>query len=274
MKPFRVLLDTPPVAPRHGEPFGYVSRKQNRERHELALTMAWICDRALFGRTYSALQPDYFWTMPQDSGVLLRPMATTARLIRGATKPGDIDLLIIPYHGRELILDRAMAIEIKAIRASYAKQGKSPNEFGFSQAEGLSTLGFPHVALAHLIISDGAPEHEWRMMGVARVLDQDGRVELLSPQPHDMLPAELMSRAFGRLCANSRNLSHGLASVYLMEWSEEDGHFAPGNGYWMPKCRPAQVNPQCSEKFLESLAGYYVRNKDSFLVTPRFDPPS
>jgi hypothetical protein len=243
-----------------------------RTDHELALTLGWICDRQLFGRAYSALQPDYFWSMPRTSGVLLRPVVTTARVTPGAVRPGDIDLLVVPYHGSELVLERTMALEIKAIRASYTRQGKSPNEFGFSQAEGLSTLGFPYVAVVHLIVSDGSPTHEWRIMQRARILDEEGHVEMLSPAPHDMLPADLMDRAYGRLMANRRNSTHGVGAIYLERWSAEEGAFSSPAGYWMPSCHPARANDRVSYELLSRVASYCKRNLTSFLANPRFDP--
>lgn len=272
LRPHRVSLEEAPRTPRHGDPYWYLPHKMARNAHELALTLAWICDRKLFGRTYAALRPDYFWSMPANSGVLLRPIVTTARLMPGALLPGDIDLLIIPYHGSELILEQTLAIEIKAIRASYARQGKSPNEFGFSQTDSLAKLGFPYVGLVHLIVSDGAPAHEWRMMNLARVLDQDGRVEMLPPEPHDMLPADLMERAYGRLVANCRGSSHGLGAVYLNHWSAETRSFVEAGGYWMPNCRRAEPNERVSYDLLSWVGSYYRRNRASFLVNPSFDP--
>ncbi|WP_210338809.1 hypothetical protein [Devosia rhizoryzae] len=273
IQPCRLTLAEPPNSPKHGDTYAYLPPKYARTQHELALTIAWICHRKLWGQTYAGLQPDYFWTQPQDAGVLLRPVVTTSRLFPGATKPGDVDLLVIPYHGKELVLERSLAMEIKVIRASHARPGKSPNDFGFSQAEGLSALGFPYVAVVHLIVSDSAPENEWRMMGKAEVLDSSGRVRMLEPEPHDMLPADLMERAFGRLKANSRDGAHGIAAVYLDKWSEESRKFEY-NGFWFPECQPALRNPSVSYDLLPYIGSYYLRNSSSFLATPMFDPPN
>ena len=268
----RLMLDAAPKVHRHGEPYAFLPPKWIKSQHEIALTLAWICHRKLWGQTYAALQPDFFWSMPQDSGVLLRPVVTTSRIVAGAIRPGDIDLLVIPYQGKELILERTLAIEIKAIRASFAKQGKSPNDFGHSQTEGLSTLGFPYVALIHLIVSDGSPEHAWRTMGRAEVLDgYTGRARLLPDAPHDMLPSDLMERAYGRLVANSRNKDHGLGAVYLEKWSEELGRFDM-NGFWFPNCRRAEPNGAVSDELMESVGRYYQRNARTFLATPSRDP--
>jgi hypothetical protein len=69
-----------------------------------------------------------------------------------------------------------MAIEVKAIRASFAKQGRSPNEYGFSQAAALIAIGFPYVTVAHLIVSDRSPRSAWRKMMGAVVLNSDGEL--------------------------------------------------------------------------------------------------
>ena len=71
--------------------------------------------------------------------------------------PGDIDILIVPYENDFLQLDRVLAIEVKVVRASFEKQGRSPNDFGISQTKALLRAGFPYCAVAHLIVSDESP---------------------------------------------------------------------------------------------------------------------
>ena len=137
--------------------------------------------------------------MPKASGVYVAFAVPTDKFSVTVRRPGDVDMLAIPYEGDELILHRTLAIEVKAVRATFLKQGKSPNEFGLSQVRGLSSLGFPYVAVAHLIVADASPEVAWREIGCARVLDKEGNVELLSPVATDCLPTDLIERSFGRL---------------------------------------------------------------------------
>lgn len=227
-------------------------------------------DRKLFGLAYCELQPDYFDDMPLGSGVFVAPLVRTSDIIFSARKPGDIDLLIIPYEGDELVLDRVLAIEVKAVRAKFSRPGKSPNEFGFSQASSLLDLGFPYVAVAHLIISDISPEEHWREMYYAEVLDREGNVKPLGPVMVDPLPDILTDRSFGRLRSNCPLPSIGLLSAYL--FSPIFKNIEPGkHAIHFPTGSAARLNPRFEIKTLDSVASYFESNVSSFLDNPRYD---
>ena len=239
------------------------------KRDEAALIVHFMSDRRLFGLAYSLLQPDYFDLMPHRSGVLIRPLVPTRDLFLEGVRPGDIDLLIIPYEDDDLILHRVMAIEAKAVRSTFARQGKSPNEFGFSQASALFELGIPYVAVAHLIVSDQSPEEFWREVGLARVLDKEGRAELLDNRRIDLMPVDLIVRTFGRLRRNCTSPELGLVSAYLdFNLIQTLEH-----SVWHPECQAASLNPKTSTSTLEAIAEFYHANALSFLDNPRYDPP-
>lgn len=244
-----------------------------QKRHELALTISFMVRRHLFGQAYCRVQPDYFYEMPDNSGVYLCPVIKTSLFSAEAHYPGDIDLLVIPYEENDLILHRALAIEIKIIRASFAKQGKSPNEFGYSQARGLLKLGFPYAALAHLIVSDQSPESAWRDIGVARVIDSDGRVEMLPDEKVDWMPADLTDRAFGRLESAVKSNELGLIAAYIGSTETQFAGLSGPSPLWLPACRRALPNSSASPALLKKIAELFERNPSRFLDTPRHDPP-
>lgn len=213
---YRYKIHRRPRLLRSGDPYVALPLSFNEARHELAVSVAFVTDRKLFGEVYSRLQPDYFKDMPRRSGVFVRPVVQTSNLFSAHTKPGDIDLLIIPYECDELILHRVLAVEVKIIRAKYVRQGKSPNDFGFSQATSLRDMGFPYVGLIHLIVSDDSPEHEWQEFERVRVIDNKGRVERVSPIRLDVMPMKLIYRAFGRLEGHRKWPELGLAAAYVL----------------------------------------------------------
>lgn len=250
------------------------NKRQGDPHSELSLSLAFVCQRELFGHAYRRLQDDYFYDMPLDSGVAISVALPTRLLRLGIERPGDIDLMIVPYHGADLILDRALAVEVKVIRASYLRQDKSPNEFGFSQASALQALGFPYVAVVHLIVSDEAPEHAWEWTGIARVLDAHGRVEMLPQERHNLLPAALIRRSYGRLISNVPSEDIGLASVYIDEpVLTPEGIYAHGAYVWMPSGRPAKRNSKYDAALMERVADLLVSNRKNLVITPRHDPP-
>ncbi|MNQ83351.1 hypothetical protein D3C85_984280 [compost metagenome] len=266
---YRYKIRQRPKFLQSGAPYAALPLAFNEQRHELAVSVAFATDRKLFGEVYSCLQPDYFWDMPRRSGVFVRPVVQTSDLSRNHTKPGDIDLLIIPYEEGELILHRVLAVEIKIIRAKYARQGKSPNDFGVSQATALRDMGFPYVGLLHLIVSDDSPEHAWQEVQRARVIDKKGTAEWLAPARIDTMPMNLIHRAFGRLESRQTWPELGLAAAYVLASS-----FCLQKGLgasWQPQVSPAERN-EMSLDLLSSVGEYFDANASSFLDNPRFDP--
>src|SRR5690349_15958157 len=125
---------------------------------EIALGARLVCNRRLFGACYSGIVPSYYDSMGRESGVMVGGFVRSANVLPAMSFPGDIDLLVIPYENDELVVSETLTIELKAVRAKFAKQGKSPNEYGFSQAKAMLSHGFPYSAVAHLITSDSSPE--------------------------------------------------------------------------------------------------------------------
>lgn len=243
------------------------------KRAEEALIVRFMLDRKLFGLSYCELQPDYFDEMSPKGGVFISALVRTSDIISSAQRPGDVDILIVPYEDDELVLDRVLVIEVKAIRAKFSRSGKSPNEFGFSQASSLLSLGFPYVAVAHLIVSDISPKDQWREMFSAQVLDGKGAVKLLGPTKIDPLPEILTDRAFGRLVNNCQLPHVGLLSAYL--FSPMFGNITPGSHMiHFPSGRPAHFNPNFNIGTLDAVAAYFENYTSDFLDNARYDPPA
>jgi hypothetical protein len=257
--------------PKDGEIGYFVPARLARERNEIALTIALMCDRKLFGEVYSCLQPDYFWKMPRDSGVVCCPIVPMSDLVPSAMRPGDVDLLIIPYEGNDLILNRIVALEVKALKATFSRQGKSPNEFGYSQASALLDLGFPHAGVMHLVVSDASPKSAWRKVEAYKVLEED-RVVRLGSRLKDRLPVDLLYRAYGRLEANAPRSDLGLVAAYIDQRAELSGKKERRRSVWLPMGREAPLNSKSCDQLLHAVGKYYHANVHRFLMNPTFDP--
>lgn len=237
-----------------------VSRSLVEKHDERVVCMKLACDRRLFGQCYRDLLPDYAHEMPRNSGVLIRGLIPVGDIVPGAVRPGDIDLMVIPYEGDELVLSRTLAIEVKVIRASYEDQSRSPNQYGFSQAGHLLELGFPHAAVAHLIVSDASPPRAWRRTLVTEIIDGgSGLCETPREFYADMMPVDLIRRAHGRLLANRKDPAVGLLAAYM-----------GGPGVMTPEGSGAPKNPKVKKELLERVAEYYERNYQSFQVNPSY----
>lgn len=254
----RPILARPPLL-RSGEVLCELPVSAVKKREEMALTRIFTSQRRLFGMGYQVLLPRYFDEMRAGSGVFIAHFLPIHAISPETNFPGDIDLLVVPYEGDELVLSMALAIEIKVVRASFAKQGKSPNQFGFSQAQALLRCGFPYAAVVHLVVSDESPKHAHRPVYTTRVLDEEGRCEPPVASVADLLPADLVQRAIGRLEANRDVREIGLLATYLST-----------SGLWMPSGRQCQPNPGVSTKLLVAIYEYFSRNPFEFFDTPKY----
>lgn len=261
------------VQPRHiphGGVVGGISRSLIDAKDEAAFIVKFILRRQLFGHGYRILQPDYFDKMSLGSGVFVRPLVLTHEIFPGIHRPGDIDLLVIPYENDDLCLERTMAIEFKVTRAAFRHQGKSPNDFGYSQASALLDIGIPYAAVGHFITSDDSPFEFWRETMRSEVIDSDGRLGNTVMVAHDMLPSDLMTRAIGRLKANNPLPVLGLLASYLNLESHLSTTVRHG---WIPEGQRASLNPRTQIRALDAIEVYFHRNAEFFLRTPRHDPP-
>lgn len=241
----------------------FLSPKSAFDQNEEQRICVWlVCQSVLFGCCYRSLMPAFFEKVGSDSGVMIATAVPSRDLLPEMSYPGDIDLLVIPYQKNYLLIDQTLVIEVKIVRARFQAQGKSPNDFGFSQAEGLLRHGFPFVAVAHLIVSDRSPPTAWRSMLVADVLDADsGRVGDLREVFVDMMPADLIRRSYGRMLQRCPSNWIGLLSAY-----------AGDRGTWFPDGRAAENNPEMNRDTLNAIAHFYSENFWRFRDLPRYSP--
>lgn len=223
---------------------------------EVAVAVEFLARRRLFGDVYAQLQSNYFFEMPQGSGVFILPFFPTANLSPGATKPGDIDLLVVPYEGDQLVLHRTLALEVKVIRASFARPGRSPNEYGVSQARALRSLGFPFVGLIHLIVSDESPRDAWITLQAYEVLDRAGNLGPAMSRDVDGLPFVLIDRAFGRLRVVCPDEDIGIAAAFV-RYADQAVAARYGAAAWSAECREGLLNSAVDTKLLERIADVF-----------------
>ncbi|MDV2441157.1 hypothetical protein QR665_17065 [Acinetobacter gerneri] len=261
---YKLPMKVKPPVKKDGDIIFHIDVKLVNKADEIALGLQYICNRYLYGQGYRKLMGDFFDKMGLHSGTLIKPFIISSHVIPQMSFPGDIDFLIIPYENDQLILSKALVIELKIIRAKFIKQQKSPNEYGFSQAKGLIESGFPYVAVMHLIISDESPQSHWRDVLIAKVVDaKSGKIELIETIKKDMMPISLMERGFGRLVHNCPDERIGLLATYFAQ--EKAGN-------WLPCGKEAKFNDKCTVGILDKIAEYYYQNYTTFLDTRKYPP--
>ena len=240
----------------------YIPVEWIEKSHEFAMKFALICNRRLFGRCYEKLMPQIYEALGHHGGVMIGCFIKSSHLLSGMVFPGDIDLLVIPYDSDELLISETLAIEVKIVRARFSRQGKAPNEFGFSQAEGAISHGFPYSAVAHLIISDTSPAEEWQTLLSARVANSEtGQLSKPKNVKVDTMPLNLIHRSFGRLKANCTHEALGLVAAYISIGM---------SGHWEPAGQPATRNEKISLTTLKAINDFYQNNYKQFMDIKKY----
>ena len=91
-----------------------------------------------------------------------------------------------------------------------------------------------------------------------------GQIDGPVPYQTDMLPADLIPRAMGRLEKNCTLSELGLVAAYI--------DIKRRGGMLMPAGRQLVRNPATNIKTLESIAHFYNSNWNRFLDTPAVNP--
>jgi len=76
------------------------------------------------------------------------------------SKPGDFDILVIPYSETGVHIERTAAIEVKVVRPTRAKPERNANSLGVTQLKGMIEDGFPFAGLIHVCIPEALPKEE------------------------------------------------------------------------------------------------------------------
>lgn len=259
MKASKALPLVPPIPDGTAIPLPREWFEDNDERGVIARLIA---NKRYFGSCYRKLNP-YFFEDDSYKGVVVSMLVDSYEVHPDLKRPGDIDILVIPYTQNSLVFSETMAIEAKVVRSAYTNQNKSPNQFGFSQAKGLWDIGFPYVAVAHFIVSDRSPTHQWRKI-LQGTMGENDTLKEIKEVYFDDLPLILMERTLGRLTKNCKNQNFGLLSSYLGNIEDKSMFFPDGK-----KCTKNNVT---NKTLIKGLIKYYSENYKRFLNIPR-NPP-
>lgn len=235
-----------------------LSRKIKNKWDEECVVANVIANMNVFARWYSTLQPNLYLESGLRSGVMVAMSLPIQELTRGLSFPGDVDILAIPYEDDCLIPSLATVVEIKVLRAEKRRLGKSPNQYGFSQASSLLHHGFPYVAVGHVIVTDDVRDEPSRKMLLAEMDSRNCAVSS-SVIVEDAFEVDLCNRTYGRLVANTVDDSIGLFSMNF-----------DGLRVFEALGKACAFNPQYDSGVLDGIQRFYEQNTDLFFEIPRY----
>ena len=173
-------------------------------------------------------------------------------------KPGDYDIVFIPYRQDHLFFDRTAVYEVKVVRPSFANQNRSPNSFGSTQVYGLLEDGVPLAGLIHVIAAEPLLPQQLGSIAMSRVPAKGRREDddppmpplddLYELQPLDWLPGEAINRQMHRLimagfpkyvAINAFSLMQNPDGSHTTTFSQEYRGFT--SGYFNPDKKCATI---------------------------------
>ncbi len=138
-------------------------RKSLTENEVIDLLLNWNNDRketdlrTFLSGIYYPNQKDYF---KYEGFYVTKTILREELKLEKGKKPGDIDVIIIPFSRTKIYFERTSAYEIKIVRPTRNNPCRNANSLGVTQALGLAEDGFPLVGLIHVCLTEPLPEEE------------------------------------------------------------------------------------------------------------------
>lgn len=180
-------------------------------------------------------------------------------------QPGDVDLLIVPYRGKEVHVSKAAALEIKRLSLKRPRWDKTTDRYGITQAKGLIEAGFPYVGILHLIVHANGPAENFQETSTYRIVDREDHAVFEQDVLTDMTGWRTSERQLGRLLAQNPDPVIGLNCVSVADVTLNG---RPGVMVGMPNGRPATRNPQTSQRCLRGIADFMHQMKGRVAYRP------
>lgn len=193
-----------------------------------------------------------FETLRQDLG------------LKSGDKPGDFDIILIPYSLDKIYFDRTCAIEVKIVRPRRNNSTKAPDSYGTKQIRGLIKDGFPLVGLLHICTPEPLLDEERAAIKIGFPISESGETEVDSK--YDQFAANSSLVQMKKLVSKEIPKYVGLNTVGvnkikgggLVTWFNHDFNMNFGSGYF---------NPNMKDSTIEMVKAYFDKNTAYFVNT-------
>jgi len=187
------------------------------------------------------------------------------------TKPGDFDILLIPFSDNKVHFERTCAIEVKVVRPTRSKPKKNANSMGEEQVYGLINDGFPLVGLIHICMAEPLKENEKQRIKFIK----GGIGEGASQIPLDERDTEdiFIDYFSGASSVNQmkRLISKGFPKyvglfTFGLNIGEDNTKRLSFDQEFNVKYEAGYFNPKKSEQTIERIEKYWTYNKEKFVI--------
>ncbi len=190
-------------------------------------------------------------------------------------RPGDFDILLIPYSNEKIYFERTCALEIKIVRPNRRNPKKAPNSYGIKQIEGLIRDGFPLVGLIHICMTEPLRENEKQTikldltpLDVDNPMNNKNFMKNIVNVKFDYFASYSCENQMKRLITKDIPKYVGIITLgvnitdkgELLTYINHDFNHRFSSGYF---------NPYKKEETIEKIKTYFIKNRSEFKIAKK-----
>lgn len=192
------------------------------------------------------------------------------RLEKGK-KPGDIDVMIIPFAKTKIYFERTSVYEIKIVRPTRKNPSRNANSLGVTQALGLVDDGFPLVGLIHVSITEPLREEEKKTIKFSKI---KGNNEFLPDKRKsfddyfvdikiDQFPGWSSENQIKRLITYNLPACIGISS-HGLEFYDDSSITICSCDVSYQKAAACSFNPLTSKQTILKIKNHFLKNREKY----------
>lgn len=180
-------------------------------------------------------------------------------------KPGDIDILFIPFNDQHIFFDRTAVWEVKIARPSVNK-AKNPKSLGTNQIKGLMEDGFPLIGLMHVCMSEPLQESDMDVIPfhIKPIPHNDPPPHQIELVKMDWLPGESILRQMKRMIRSGLPKYIAMTSFGLNFSS--DGTVVTTHSHEFRGYESGYFNPETSTETINTVKQHFELYKGKYKI--------
>ena len=190
------------------------------------------------------------------------------------TKPGDFDVLLIPYTDDEIKYEFSAVFEVKIVRPTRKKPSKNADSLGFTQLKGLINDGFPLVGLMHISMPEPLVEQEKIILDfctqefdIDNPKNNKGVFESTIKIKQDQFSWYSADKQMKRLLCYDIPKYVGI-SCFGLDGDKDGSFFLCSSSREFSKYESGYFNPYCQKTTVKKIENHFLINKKKYIQRP------
>lgn len=184
-------------------------------------------------------------------------------------KPGDFDIIVIPYSIHKIYFERTIALEVKIVRPTRKNALRNANSMGVTQVWGLINDGFPLVGIIHLCLTEPLKDEEKTKIKYMGKIGGDSTEVITNEDDmpivlYDSFSSWSMKKQMQRLISTDLPKYVGLLTVGINTKLDSKLQMT-FDMYHLSNFESGYFNPKKSQETIKKVKSYFSLNQDIFI---------